>query len=258
MSGILESRVAVVTGAARGIGKAIARRFVDEGASVVLNDVDAAAGEAAANDLAERGAASFLAGDLARPGEAAALVSFALERHGRIDVLVNNAGGGVIRPFLAHTEETIRQTIDRNLMTTIRCCLAVLPHMVERRYGRIVNVGAESVRNGLDMHAMYNAAKGGVHALTTGLAREFAPHGIRVNTVAPSAVSTEMVQGMLADREALSDEWKVFWDRCLATIPIGRPAEMDEVADVVAFVASEKAEFVTGQVISVNGGSSML
>jgi len=254
MERALESRAAIITGGARGIGRAIARKFSAEGAAVVLNDVDAEVGAATARELG----AAFLAGDLAAPGEAERLTAFALEKVGRIDILVNNAGGGVIRPFLSHTEESIRQTIDRNLMTTIRCCRAVLPHMIERGYGRIVNIGAESVRNGLWMHAMYNAAKGGVHALTTGLAREFADRGIRVNTVAPSAVSTEMVKDMLADRDVLPAEWKVFWDKTLATIPIGRPAEMDEVADVVVFVASEKAEFVTGQVISVNGGSSML
>jgi 2,3-dihydroxy-2,3-dihydro-p-cumate dehydrogenase len=255
---LLEARVAIVTGAARGIGRAIARRFVAEGARVVLNDVDGEAGAATTQALEAGDRVTFLAGDLAQIGEAERLVAAALDRFGRLDVLVNNAGGGVIRPFLAHTEETIRATIDRNLMTTIRCCRAALPPMIERRYGRIVNIGAESVRNGLWMHAMYNAAKGGVHALTTGLAREFADRGIRVNTVAPSAVSTEAVQEMLSDREALPGEWRDFWDKTLASIPLGRPAEMDEVADVVTFVASDRSEFVTGQVISVNGGSSML
>ncbi len=258
MSALLDSRVTIVTGAARGLGRAIARQFLHEGASVVLNDLDVAQGERTAEELAAIGPVVFHAGNVAAAGEADRVVALAVERFGKVDVLVNNAGGGVIRAFLDHTEETLWETLNRNLVSTIRGCRAVLPHMIARGYGRIVNIGAESVRNGLWMHAMYNAAKGGVHALTTGLAREFADKGIRVNTVAPSAVSTEMVQAMLADPSKLPPDWRDFWPKTLASIPVGRPAEMEEVAHVVAFVASQRAEFVTGQVISVNGGSSML
>ena len=104
---------------------------------------------------------------------------------GHVDILVNNAGGGVIRPTLEHTEESLRATIDNNLWTTIHCVRAVLPHMVSRGHGRIINIGADSVRTGLMDHAMYNAAKGGVHAMVSGLAREFATDGVTANTVAP-------------------------------------------------------------------------
>jgi 2,3-dihydroxy-2,3-dihydro-p-cumate dehydrogenase len=123
--------------------------------------------------------------------------------------------------------------------------------MVKSKYGRIVSIGAESVRNGLWDHASYNAAKGGMHGLTTGLARELAPHGITVNTVAPSIVSTERVQGLSGDRMARAQKY-------IDLIPLGRPATMAEVAATVAFAASDDASFITGQVISVNGGSSML
>ena len=103
-----------------------------------------------------------------------AMVEKTIKKWDRIDILVNNAGGGVIRPFLEHTPETLKTTIDRNLWTCLWSCYKILPYMVEQKYGRIINIGADSVRNGLWDHAAYNAAKGGVHALTTGLAREFA------------------------------------------------------------------------------------
>jgi 2,3-dihydroxy-2,3-dihydro-p-cumate dehydrogenase len=252
-------RVAIVTGGAKGIGRAIAERLAAEGAAIAIGDVLADAGEATAEALRARGTrVLFDEGDLSERAAAERLVRRTVDELGSLDVLVNNAGGGVIRAFLDHTEETIRATLDRNLLSTIRMTMAALPPMLERGYGRVVMIGAESVRNGLWMHAMYNAAKGGVHGLTTGLAREVATKGITVNCVAPSAVYTEEVRAMLADPKAMPAEWQEFWEKTLRSIPIGRPAHLEEVTAAVAFVASEEASFVTGQVISVNGGSSML
>jgi 2,3-dihydroxy-2,3-dihydro-p-cumate dehydrogenase len=183
-------------------------------------------------------------------------VAAAAARLGGVDILVNNAGGGVIRPTLEHTEETLRATIDNNLWTTIRCTLAVLPRMAERSYGRIVNIGAESVRNGLIDHAIYNAAKGGVHGMTTGLAREFATAGITVNTVAPSYVLTPEL-GAALSAGTIPGRLRHVMDRATEMIPMRRPGHVDEVASMVAYLASEDAGFVTGQILSVNGGSSM-
>jgi 2,3-dihydroxy-2,3-dihydro-p-cumate dehydrogenase len=259
MSKRFEGRVVVVTGAAKGIGRAIAERFVDEGAAVALGDVLGDPLRDTAKAIAARGGRVIHdVGDLSQPGVADRLVARTLVELGGLDVLVNNAGGGVIRPYLSHTEETMRATLDRNLVSTIRMTTAALPKLLERGHGRIVMIGAESVRNGLWMHAMYNAAKGGVHGLTTGLAREVIGRGITVNCVAPSAVMTDEVRTMLADPEKLPPEWQDFWRRCVDSIPAGRPAELDEVVATVAFVASDEASFITGQVISVNGGSTML
>jgi 2,3-dihydroxy-2,3-dihydro-p-cumate dehydrogenase len=249
----INDRVALVTGAARGIGFAIAERLVRDGARVALADADGAALTEAAERLADAngGAVPTAVGDLSEEAVAGRVIECVVQQYGTIDILVNNAGGGIIKPFLEHTPETLRTTIARNLWTTIWCTWHVLPIMRAKRYGRIVNVGADSVRNGLWDHAAYNAAKGGVHAMTTGLAREFAQDGITVNTVAPCAVNTPQMEAVVQKNPELARKF-------VAVIPLGRPAEMAEVASMISYLASEEAAFVTGQVISVNGGSTML
>jgi 2,3-dihydroxy-2,3-dihydro-p-cumate dehydrogenase len=257
----LEGQVAIVTGAARGLGVALAQQFARDGAKVLLLDRDGAALPALATQLVDAGApdARWAAADLADEQRAADAVRQALQHWGRIHILVNNAGGGILRPFLEHTAETLRETLDRNLWTTIWCIRAALPPMLERGYGRIVNISADSVRTGIWSHAGYNAAKGGVNGLTTGLAFEFAKRGITVNCVSPGGLATEEVRAMFdPGSEVHAKHRAVDMQAALARIPNGRLTELDEVAALVAFLTYDNTQAINGQTYSINGGQWMM
>lgn len=261
--GSLSGKTAVVTGSARGIGKAIAMRLAQEGAALVISDVNGEGLPALCADLEAAGSPSTVshAADLSQEEGAQGLLSITLAAHGRCDILVNNAGGGIIRPFLEHTAETLRQTIDRNLWTTIWCTRAFLPHMIERKSGRVINMGADSVHTGTYSHAGYNAAKGGVHAMVTGLAFEFAKHGVTFNAVSPGGVLTEDLQAMMSDDPAVLAKYKMSIhprDVAKREIPAQRFTEMAEVAAYVAFLASDEAGAVNGQIHSINGAQWMM
>ncbi len=257
----IRGRTAIVTGAASGLGLAIARHFATLGVRVCLADIDADNLERALATMpfSEAGEAVTVVGDLSRRVGARTLLDTAISSMGHLDILINNAGGGVIRPTLSHTEETLRETMDRNLWTMLYCTLEALPHMIERNYGRVVSMGAESVRNGLWQHAVYSAAKGAVHGITPGLAREFASHNITFNVVAPAMVITPQFAAQIEQMaEPQRSEFQGFIEQIRGSIPMGRGGTVDEIAAATAYLASDDAGFVTGQVLSVNGGSSML
>jgi 2,3-dihydroxy-2,3-dihydro-p-cumate dehydrogenase len=249
----LKGKVAIVTGSSRGIGKAIAITLSKEGVNVLITGTEEERTKQTVEEVSKQANAEidYFVGDLSEEKNVAAMVEKTINRWDKIDILVNNAGGGVILPFLEHNNETLKKTIDRNLWTCLWSCHKVLPYMVKQNYGRIINIGADSVRNGLWDHAAYNAAKGGVHALTTGLAREFAVHDITVNTIAPPAVESEPLEIIRKKDPQLAEKY-------IGIIPKGRGAYEEEVADSVWYLATDNARFITGQVISVNGGSTML
>jgi NAD(P)-dependent dehydrogenase (short-subunit alcohol dehydrogenase family) len=260
----LAGKVVIVTGAGQGIGRATARRLAAEGACTAVVDRNAEGAERTATEIEGAGGdAIAVVADLSLPEAAENMAAEVAAKCDRIDVLVNNIGGATqLKPFLEWTPDEMVAEVNRSLLPALWCCRAVLPYMLSQNYGRIVNIGAESVRNGLWDRLPYNVAKGGIHALTTSLARELAESGITCNCVAPAA--TDSKQDALVSRmgrdltEAERKHRAELRARMLSTIPLGRSADPREQAAAIAFLASDDSSFITGQVLSVNGGSSML
>jgi 3-oxoacyl-[acyl-carrier protein] reductase len=243
----LAGRVALVTGAGSGIGEATARRFAAEGAVVVVNDVDGNRARAVATAIGKDGGkAAAVGADVTRRDEVERLVAGIVAEHGRLDVLINNAG--INRDAMSHkmTEEQWDQVLTVNLKGTFLCAQAALPRMRERGWGRVVNTSSIGSLGNIGQ-ANYSASKAGVIGLTKTLALEYAKYGVTVNCVAPGAVMTPMLAGV-------PDQIR---EKITAQIPVGRIAEPREIAAVHAFLASDEAAFITGQVIFIDGGMSV-
>ena len=241
-------KIVLVTGAQRGIGRAIAVRFAEAGADVALNFLDdKAAAESAAAQIAALGRrATTIAADISKPEEARRLVADAERALGPLDVLVNNAGIFPRAPFLDLTEETWDAVLDTNLKATFVCAQEAARRMVAAgRPGAIINLSSGAPYRGSMRATAYMASKLGIVGLTRGMARELAPHGIRVNAVAPGITNTAMPR-LGNTEEALAALGR--------SNPTGRLAEPEDIADVVVFLATDDARHLVGQVIHVNGG----
>jgi NAD(P)-dependent dehydrogenase (short-subunit alcohol dehydrogenase family) len=241
-------KIVLVTGAQRGIGRAIAVRFAEAGADVALNFLDdKAAAESAAVEIAALGRrATTIAADISKPGEARRLVADAERALGPIDILVNNAGIFPRAPFLDLTEDTWDAVLDTNLKATFVCAQEAARRMVAaRRPGAIINISSGAPYRGSMRATAYMASKLGIVGLTRGMARELAPHGIRVNAVAPGITNTAMPR-LGNTEEALAALGR--------SNPTGRLAEPEDIADVVVFLATDDARHLVGQLIHVNGG----
>lgn len=257
-----DGRVAMVTGAGQGIGRATAVRLASEGAIVAVVDRATKAADDVAEQLRATGVhAAAVHADLSTLTGATAATDAVLDRFGCIDVLVNNVGGTVkIQPFVTYDEDDIVLEIERSFWPTMWTCRAVVPHMLERRSGSIVNLGSSSPRGIL--RVPYASAKGAVFALTTSLALEVAKSGIRVNCVAPGATT---VTDRVTPRDPLAPEpteqqaaWRAELDTFIShQIPMGRYGTVDEQAAVIAFAASDDASFMTGQILVVAGGATV-
>ena len=247
----LPDRVALVTGASRGIGLATARCFAREGARVCLVDIDADAVERAAEELRAEGLdAMAAAADVADREQVEAAVEAAVSRYGRLDVLVNNAG--VIRDnlFFRMTDDDWETVMAVHLRGTFLCSRAAQRHMVEQKYGRIVNLSSTSAL-GNRGQANYAAAKAGLQGFTKTLALELGRYGITVNAVAPGFVETEMTR---ATAERMGVSFEQFVEGARQQIPVGRVGTPDDIATAILFFASEEAGYVSGQVLYVAGG----
>jgi NAD(P)-dependent dehydrogenase (short-subunit alcohol dehydrogenase family) len=249
--GRLAGRLALVTGAARGIGLGVATSLAGDGAKVVLSDIDGEELERAAAGLRERGFdAVGIVADVSDPDAIAALFDRARE-HGRVEILVNNAGRIVVKPFLEESWEDWTSVIATNLSATFLTCK--IPEMIEVGRGAIVNVSSLAGFHYTVPHTAYSASKAGLVAVTRELAYQFGPQGIRVNAISPGAIATRMTgaedEGRLVDP---SVEAKV-----LGAVQLGRWGQPADVGKLVAFLASDDAGFITGDVVTIAGGSNL-
>src|SRR5437763_2379972 len=239
-------RIALVTGAARGIGRAIAGALATDGHLVAVAGID----EEGARRAAEEVSGLTVALDVTDTGSVDAAVDTVQQRLGTIGVLVNNAGWDEFRPFLETDEAFWDQVIEINLKGCLRLCHRVVPAMVAAAHGRVVNIASDAARVGSSLEAVYSGAKGGVVAFTKTLAREVARHQVTVNAVCPGPTQTPMTEQMVATG---GDSAKVI-DAMRRAVPMRRLGTPQDIAGAVAFLASDRAGFITGQTLSVSGG----
>jgi 3-oxoacyl-[acyl-carrier protein] reductase len=247
--GRLEGRVALVTGASRGFGRAIALGYAREGARVAVNYFASPreADEVVAQAQKLGGEAFAIRGDVAQDADARALIAGTVDRFGQLDILVNNAGIMVRGPLLEVPADGYRRMLDINVTGTIQCARHALPVMIPRRYGRIINLSTQLAQRavGGGGFAAYAATKGAVESLTRALASEVGVHGITVNAIAPGGIETDM------SKDVMTPEYKT---RRLAELPLRRFGSVDDVAYCAVILATEEAGYLTGQIIHPSGG----
>ncbi|MFT3820764.1 MAG: 3-oxoacyl-ACP reductase FabG [Rubrivivax sp.] len=244
----LTNQLAVVTGAASGIGRATAAALAAQGARIVVADINAEAGEQAAAELRAAGhQADYVAVDLTDPDSITAFAEAVQQRHGPVDVLVNAAGWGRTAPFWDGTPQFWGQVVALNFVGPMTLTKALLPSMMERAHGKIVNVASDAGRVGSLGETVYSGAKGGLIAFTKALARETARYRVNVNCVCPGPTDTPLMA-------AVPEKVK---DALVKAIPLRRLGQPQEVADAIVFFAGPQSDYVTGQVLSVSGGLTM-
>jgi NAD(P)-dependent dehydrogenase (short-subunit alcohol dehydrogenase family) len=248
----LHGKSAIVTGSSRGIGKAIALRFARDGARVAVNCVATVEqAEAVAREIREAGGeAIVLRADVSRREEAERLIAGTIAAFGKVDILVSNAGIVIDRPYVESTDEDWARAIENNLHGFFNVTRAVLPHMIQRKQGRIIATGScitEVADFGGNKYSVCTASKGGIVAMLKPMAAEVARHGVTVNAVSPGYIATEM----LGEIDAAGVE------AALHLVPMRRYGKPEEIAAAMAFLASDEAAYITGQTLRVNGGMSM-
>jgi 3-oxoacyl-[acyl-carrier protein] reductase len=241
----LENKTAVITGAGGGIGGAIADRFAREGANVVIADIDSQTATARAGDIVGKGGTAVpMVIDVTNKASVQQMVQSTLERWGRLDILVNVAGGAQIKPVIEIEEFDWDHIINMNLKSVFLCSQAVLPSMRKQHYGKIVSISSIYGFTGNATRSSYAAAKAGVAVFTKSLALEVATEGINVNAIAPGRVATDRVRGHYSEAE---------WAERVAAIPMRRAATAEEIAPTALFLVQDENSYITGQTIHVNG-----
>lgn len=244
----LTDRIIIVTGAASGIGRGIATRLAADGATVVVADLDRAKAEAAAADLGN--GSIGLAVDVTDRAKVDAMTAAVIDRFGRIDTLVNNAGWDKVEPFMDSTPDTWDRVVQINLFGTLHCSQSALRYMLEAGSGQVISIGSDAGRVGSSGEAVYAAAKGGIIAFTKTLAREVARAGITANCVCPGPADTPLFASISEGNPKLRTALE-------KAIPMRRLAQPEDLANAVAFFARPDSNYVTGQTLSVSGGLTM-
>ena len=245
-----EGKIALVTGGARGIGRAISETFASRGANIIIADLQVELAENTAKEISESTGRETLAVavNVADPKSVNEMMEKSLEKFGRIDILVNNAGVTRDKLVMRMEEEDWDLVIDVNLKGAFNCCKAIFRPMMRQRYGRIVNISSVSGQAGQVGQANYSSSKAGLIGLTKALAREFASRNITVNAVAPGFIPTTLTNDLAPDLK----------ESILKATPLGRMGTPEEIAYAVAFLASDEASYITGQVLAVDGGMVMM
>ncbi len=250
----LKGRVAIVTGAAGGIGRAICRRFLDEEASIIALDVNAEALKQLAADLgADETRLLCVAADISDYAGVKEAVDRGAGKFGKLDILVNNAGWDVAKPFLQTEPDLWDKIIAINLRGPLNLHKAALPHLIAAGGGKVVNIASDAGRVGSSGEAVYSACKGGIIAFSKTMARECARDNVRVNVVCPGPTDTALLRSFVGDGEY----GQKIYDGLKRAIPLKRLGQPDDIPGLVAFLSSDDANFMTGQVISVSGGLTM-
>lgn len=250
----LKDKVVVVTGAGGGIGGALVKRFCEEGAHVVATDINEASLQALGDGLKEfEGQITPVVMDITDHAGVTAKIGEVKARLGRIDVLVNNAGWDVVKPFIETTPDFWQKLVDINLMGPLNLQHAVLPIMIANGGGKIVNIASDAGRVGSSGESVYSACKGGIIAFSKTLARETARSNVRVNVVCPGPTDTAILRSFVGE----GDVGKKILDGLIRANPLKRVGQPEDIPGMVAFLSSDDANFITGQVISVSGGLTM-